>query len=309
MPPIVPVADPRVHEVPDTVVPDQWRQLVEYRGIKEVQDQAKTNSTNRELRGPPCNTGRSRRTHFADIRNEMASNGERLDKMIVFTKTRNSDGPDVIEAAYNVRVDALLETERTVEARDEIFHSLIGKDSHGYCRTYGGGVPRSAVYNSRSSSQATGPSLVEIEQRIKDSVSKVEYRLTQQFTTEVHDASSGHRACTESVGDGLSPLEQTHTTTPPPIQRLNEQVIGVYLLNSGIPKEDVGEGLLITMDPMSEMDGKPLGEGYCKVLVEKANKPTANLERPRLNLLTVGNAVGRYVAWRYPDVIEKEVGD
>lgn len=195
-----------------------------------------------------------------------------------------------------------------------------------------GGVPRSAVYNSRSSSQATSPSsLAEIEQRIKDSVSEVEYRLTQQFTREVdkikthmweymesrgsyasrqvHDACSGHRAYTESVGDGLSPLEQTHTTTPPPIQRLNEQVIGVYLLNSGIPKDDVGEGLLITMDPMSEMDGKPLGEGYCKVLVEKANKPTANLERPRLNLLTVGDAVGRYVAWRYSDVIEKEMGD
>lgn len=73
------------------------------------------------------------------------------------------------------------------------------------------------------------------------------------------------------------------------------------MLNSGIPKEDVGEGLLITMDPISEMDGKPLGEGYCKVLVEKADKPT-DLERPHLNLLTVGDAVGRYVAWRYSDV-------
>lgn len=91
-----------------------------------------------------------------------------------------------LQAAYNVRVNALPETERIVEARDEIFHSLIGKDSHGYCRTYGGGVPRSAVYNSRSSSQATGPSsLVEIEQRIKDSISEDEYRLTQQLTTEV----------------------------------------------------------------------------------------------------------------------------
>ncbi|KAH7852828.1 hypothetical protein Vadar_029773 [Vaccinium darrowii] len=232
--------------------------------------------------------------------------------MTVFTKTRNSDDPDVIEAAYNVRVVALLETERTVEARDEIFHSLIGKDSHGYCRTYGGGVPRSAVYNSRSSSQATGPSLAEIEQQVdKIKTHMLEYMESRgsYASRQVHDASSGHRACTESVGDGLSPLEQTHTTTPPPIQRLNEQVIGVYLLNSGIPKEDVGEGLLITTDPMSEMDGKPLGEGYCKVLVEKANKPTANLERPRLNLLTVGDAVGRYVAWRYSDVIEKEMGD
>ena len=74
------------------------------------------------------------------------------------------------------------------------------------------------------------------------------------------------------------------------------------MLNSGIPKEDVGEGLLITMDPNSEIDGKPLGEGYCKVFVEKAEKPNARLERPRQGLHTVGDSVGRYIAWRYSDV-------
>lgn len=30
--------------------------------------------------------------------------------------------------------------------RDVIFHDLVGKDDHGYCRTYGASVPRSLVY-------------------------------------------------------------------------------------------------------------------------------------------------------------------
>lgn len=68
--------------------------------------------------------------------------------------------------------------------------------------------------------------------------------------------------------------------------------------NFGTPKYDVGVGLLITKDPMSEIEGEPLGEGYCKVFVQKAGEPSDHLERPRRGLVTIGDVVGEYVAWR-----------
>ncbi|KAI8535966.1 hypothetical protein RHMOL_Rhmol10G0217800 [Rhododendron molle] len=42
-----------------------------------------------------------------------------------------------------------------IEIRDKIFHEVFGEDGHGYCLTYGSGVPRSAVYQKNA-----GPSEV-----------------------------------------------------------------------------------------------------------------------------------------------------
>lgn len=71
---------------------------------------------------------------------------------------------------------------------------------------------------------------------------------------------------------------------------------------SRIPKCDVGEGLFITSDPDIQIDGERLGQGYCKVYVGKAILPHTLLGRPRLGVETVGDALGRYVAWNICDV-------
>ncbi|KAI8538651.1 hypothetical protein RHMOL_Rhmol09G0121200 [Rhododendron molle] len=57
------------------------------------------------------------------------------------------------------------ESLQTTEVRDKIFHKVLGKDGHGYCKTYGAGVPRSAVYGqssrlSHASSSSTPSSLM-----------------------------------------------------------------------------------------------------------------------------------------------------
>ncbi|KAG5531807.1 hypothetical protein RHGRI_026431 [Rhododendron griersonianum] len=165
--------------------------------------------------------------------------------------------------------------------------------------------------------------MAEIEQRI-------EARLTERFTTQFEqlqslmfgymesrgsearqfpDAASGHRTVRESIGDDTPSLERGHRTptlSPGPIEQYGREL---YLQTSRIPKCDVGEGLFITSDPDIQIDGERLGEGYCKVYVGKAVMPHVLLGRPRPGVETVGDALGRYVAWNLCDVIDKEMDD
>ncbi|KAF7148594.1 hypothetical protein RHSIM_Rhsim03G0048100 [Rhododendron simsii] len=128
----------------------------------------------------------------------------------------------------------------------------------------------------------------------------------RQFT----DAASGHRTVRDqSIGGDTPTLERGHRTptrSPGPVEQCGREV---YLQTSRIPKYDVGEGLLISLDPDIQIDGERLGEGYCKVYVGKAIMSHVLLERPRPGVDTVGDALGRYVAWNFCDVIEKEMDD
>ena len=70
----------------------------------------------------------------------------------------------------------------------------------------------------------------------------------------------------------------------------------------GLSKVKVAEGLLISMDPFTELDGEPLGPNFYKVFVQSARKPNALLERPRHAIETVGESIDQYIAWKSIDV-------
>ena len=70
----------------------------------------------------------------------------------------------------------------------------------------------------------------------------------------------------------------------------------------GLPKLKVADGLLISMDPFTELDGEPFGPNFYKVFVQTARKPNALLERPRHGIETVGESINQYVAWKSVDV-------
>ncbi|XP_028114042.1 uncharacterized protein LOC114312063 [Camellia sinensis] len=206
--------------------------MVEYWSSKDAMKIASRNSKNRELRGPVHRTGR---TPFADVRHKMMTDGESTNKMSVFMKTRMITDPDVklFLDEYNEQLSMIDEPLRTEEVQDKIFHNLVGKDGHGYCKTYGIGVPRSAVYKKDvSPSQASSSSTVEeITQQVRQTVTEeieqrltveIEQRVTEKLKTEFEqvrawmdfirsqgglsgiqlpNASSGRQQVRKSVGD------------------------------------------------------------------------------------------------------------
>ncbi|PRQ50929.1 hypothetical protein RchiOBHm_Chr2g0138651 [Rosa chinensis] len=64
-----------------------------------------------------------------------------------------------------------------------IFHSLMGDDGHGYCRTFGAGVPRSLVYSKESNISQSTDDLV---QKITEQVRQEFHLQLQQLHARIH---------------------------------------------------------------------------------------------------------------------------
>ncbi|GMP98826.1 hypothetical protein CsSME_00046561 [Camellia sinensis var. sinensis] len=229
-------SDPNLKDdVPMHIVPCQWEELVEYWRTSDAEKIASRNAKNRRAHGIAHTTGR---TTFSQIRHEMTSKGESTDKMNVWLMTHRVDDPEVIQTLdeFNRQLSMLPEDGRTLEARNAIFHELIGHDGHGYCRTYGRIVPRRTVYKDGAGpSQSTPqPSTIDqITQKVRAELrDELREELRAEFSThlqqmraemmalvsqgasvdpnrQVPDASSGHRAFRESA-------EDENPYTPPP---------------------------------------------------------------------------------------------
>ena len=69
-------------------------------------------------------------------------------------------------------------------------------------------------------------------------------------------------------------------------------------MSFGIPKEDVADWPVVSIDPIVEIDAVPLGPEFWKVLVQEPKLPNATLKRPRNGIHKIGQAIGHHVAWR-----------
>ncbi|CAL5382546.1 unnamed protein product [Camellia sinensis] len=116
---------------------------------------------------------------------EMTSKGESTDKMNVWLMTRRVDDP---EDEFNRQLSMLPEDGRTLEARNAIFHELIGHDGHGYCRTYGRIVPRREVYKDGAGPSQSTPQPSTIDQITQ----KVRAELRDELREELRAEFSTH---------------------------------------------------------------------------------------------------------------------
>ncbi|KAI8535308.1 hypothetical protein RHMOL_Rhmol10G0164100 [Rhododendron molle] len=89
------------------------------------------------------------------------------------------------------------ESLQTTEVRDKIFHKVLGDDGHGYCKTYGAGVPRSAVYGRSSclSHASSSSTLNEITSQVREASQENEQRLSieieQWLSSEIEQSLTG----------------------------------------------------------------------------------------------------------------------
>ncbi|XP_040365813.1 uncharacterized protein LOC112180699 [Rosa chinensis] len=204
--------------------------------LKMLQVIAERNSINRELRGPCHKTGRK---HFAQVRYEMEKAGEPVDKFSVWKRTRDLNDHLVQEfiKSYEEKLRKESEEDQNLTSvKDRIFHSLMGDDGHGYCHTFGAGVPRNLVYPKESKiSQSTDDLVQKITEQVRQEFqlqlqqlhARIDFLQNKDSSTEsprqVADATSGHEILRESIGDEITPnvnsdqplLEQNSLVTSP----------------------------------------------------------------------------------------------
>lgn len=73
------------------------------------------------------------------------------------------------------------ENQKLTSVKDHVFHALMGDDGHGYCRTFGSGVPRSLVYPKESNSSQSTVDLT------ADLVKEITEQVRQQFQTQLDE--------------------------------------------------------------------------------------------------------------------------
>ncbi|GFZ09014.1 hypothetical protein Acr_20g0008220 [Actinidia rufa] len=101
--------------------------------------------------------------------------------------TTNANDTTITGEEFNRRLSKMPEELQTTEVRDNIFHELMGSDGHGYFRTYGSSVPRSAVNGQgfNPSQASSSSSIAEITRQVREVVTQeIEQRITEKFMVE-----------------------------------------------------------------------------------------------------------------------------
>lgn len=92
------------------------------------------------------------------------------------------------QAQYQSRLEELPEEERSLPSRrDEIFHSVVGRDGHGYTLTYGSGIPRSHIARAESSGASSSQGLRNITSReeVEEMLQSMRAAIRDEVTADV----------------------------------------------------------------------------------------------------------------------------
>ncbi|XP_028124548.1 uncharacterized protein LOC114321570 [Camellia sinensis] len=161
-------------KVPVNIIPEQWRELVEYWGSKEAEEIATRNSKNRKLRGITHKTGRK---HFSQIHYEMKKMVREPIRSVSSLRHRKDD-PEMalLVTQFNEHLSKVPEHLRTTDTLDQIFCEMVGKDGKSYCQTYSSAVSALDKQDTNPSYAFNLSTIIEIAQQVKEEV-KEKFRL------------------------------------------------------------------------------------------------------------------------------------
>ena len=70
--------------------------------------------------------------------------------------------------------------------RDEIFHSIVGRDGHGYTLTYGMGIPRSHITRAGSFAASSSQGLrLRTDEEVEELLQSMKAAIREEVTNEV----------------------------------------------------------------------------------------------------------------------------
>ena len=131
-----------------------------------------------------------------------------------------------MQAQYQLGLEALLEEERSLPSRrDEIFHSVIGRDGHGYTLTYGTGIPRSYIARAESSGASSSQGLrLRTDEEVKQLLESMKASIRAELRAEL-------RAKMVELETRLSQSRGPIASDPPPTTQVSKKIFGTIELS------------------------------------------------------------------------------
>ncbi|KAK1307015.1 hypothetical protein QJS10_CPA10g00425 [Acorus calamus] len=268
--------------IPPNVSKEDWRTFVDMCNSEEHKTISDRNVVNRSKLKSPSTLGRK---SMAVVRHEMAME-------------RNATSDAEISRS-EVYIRAHTKKDKTVQIPDVI---VLGNDSRGRMRGMGAGINKTVFKNATSmitknlklekEKMQMGEKIEILQEEMKNVKALLANMNVPQTTASVGVVRSGGSQ-THNVG-GSGGLPNTSTEAPP----VSDMLIGKKCSLLNYDYEIVAHGEIVSVDPLLNVHGSRMGNGFYKVVLVEIIVEDADLFKNDGYHYTLGEVgVGGFVVW------------
>ncbi|KAK1283110.1 hypothetical protein QJS10_CPB21g01200 [Acorus calamus] len=292
--------------IPPNVSKEDWRTFVDMCNSEEHKTISDRNAVNRSKLKSPSTLGRK---SMAVVRHEMAmernaTSEAEISRSEVYIRAHTKKDktvqiPDVIEKLKEIQ-DSNPSSQQT--SVDDALTQVLGNDSRGRMRGMGAGINKTVFKNATSmitknlklekEKMQMGEKIEILQEEMKNVKALLANMNVPQTTASVGVVISGGSQ-THNVG-GSGGLPNTSTEAPP----ASDMLIGKKCSLLNYDYEIVAHGEIVSVDPLLNVHGSRMGNGFYKVVLVEIIVEDADLFKNDGYHYTLGEVgVGGFVVW------------
>ncbi|KAL6503066.1 hypothetical protein OROHE_023930 [Orobanche hederae] len=244
------------------------------------------------------------KTPFAAFRGELAMEKGRIPSRVelfdkVYARSDGNSSSVVVNEkleAMNAKLNELPPNYDDSVGPNDVFSQVMGKDTPGYVRLYGGNVTPNDLWTGTLSRSKLLREKIQQHQLLKNLAEQVQHQSTAtaqlllQIAAQKDIPADIESPRYTSVASNNVTGSCTKTTT----LREGRNVLMMSMIDM---KKFMAKGVLLSVDPKSVVGGYVLGDAWYEVHVKVPVVHKERLIRPHYPMVTIYDALGASIAW------------